>query len=437
MLRILAAVLVTITISLPAHAQIEWISWDPMTINSSRTEPLRLELKVAAASGVASVTLEYAAGGSLALVPEDGGRFVADVPADKATAGFDAEDCNRNFVGHLRLRDAARRDLGAFNAFVSILDDQIPPATVRDLANGARRTERILNVHRPALTRADVAGAVRQLYHYLPDVYDFVQIVYTLPSYPGNRYHSVVRNDVSGIGMPMVDVSASYGSRGTLLGINVYPIDTLFDAGELTFSHETGHQWINSLENEVLQPGPHWPPSSMASGIMGFNLTGGIGGEFPFVVEPSGSGEARIRPRLDPATFSDFDLYLMGLIPPEDMEEGLVLDAIPCAPCTVAARPVTIQEIIHRHGPRVPSHESSQKSFRVATIVVSRDRPLHDDELALLEHFAARGEAREPLRFASGLARGMTNPFFVATRGRATVDLRLGDLPRRRRAAGR
>lgn len=437
MLRHLSILLFTFTLCAPAQAQLDWISWDPMTIRPSRTEPLRLDVQVTPSTGIASITLEYSGGGSLDLHFEGTGRFTASVPAEKALAGFDTVDWNRNFVGFLRFRNAAGQDLGAFNAFISVLDERIPAVPVTDLPDAARRTERILNVHRPLITQREVELAVREGYDYLPDTFDFVQIVYTLPSYPGNRYHSLVRNDVTGIGQPLIDAAARYGSGGTLIGINIYPIDTLFDAGELTFSHETGHQWINSLDNEELQPGPHWPPSSMASGIMGFNLIGGIGGEFPYVVEPAGDGLARLTPRTAPAEFSDFDLYLMGLLAPSEVRDGLVLLGSPCTHCTVPARKVTIQDVIDRHGPRIPSHETAKKSFRVATIVVTRDRLLSDDEMALLEYFAARGEAREPLPFTSGLGRGVTNPFYVATRGLATVDLRLSPSTARRRAAGR
>lgn len=61
----------------------------------------------------------------------------------------------------------------------------------------------------------------------------------------------------------------------------------------------------------------------------------------------------------------------------------------------------------------------------MATIVVTRDRLLTGEELAFVEYFAARGEAREPLPYTSGFARGTTNPFYLATRGLAAVALRL------------
>ena len=57
--------------------------------------------------------------------------------------------------------------------------------------------------------------------------------------------------------------------------------------------------------------------------------------------------------------------------------------------------------------------------------------------MALLDYFAARGESTTPLPFTSGLARGTTKPFFVATRGIGSVDFRLEPTPRRRAAKRR
>ena len=133
--------------------------------------------------------------------------------------------------------------------------------------------------------------------------------------------------------------------------------------------------------------------------------------------------------------FSDLDLYLMGLLPPSAVAPGIVIQGSGCNDCTVPASPITIADVIAANGPRVPDSTQSQKSFRVATVVISRDRLLNDEELAVLEYFAARGESDEILPYASGLAHGTTKPFFLATRRQASVDLRLELPPPRRRSA--
>ena len=414
-----------------AHAQVDWILWDPTTIRSDRTTPVRLELQ--AASNVAAVRIDFAATGSQTLTPMGSGRFTANVAAAPLLFDYKADDVHRNFVGFIRLLDASSAVIASFNAFVNVIDANIPAVQVTTRDSGARQTRRILNLHRPLIGANDVRNAILQFYSYFPDQFDFVQVVFTLPNYPANRYHFGVRNDVSGIGLNLYNNTSQYGSAGRLLGVNVYPIDYFFDAAETAFSHETGHQWINFLKHPKMLPGPHWPPSTMATGVMGFNIPGSnVGGEFNFAIEQVSAGTYRTTNSAATKEFSDFDLYVMGLLPASQVAPGIVLDGAACHNCTISGSQFTVQDLINSGGPRLPSSTDSQKSFRVGTVVISRDRLLTDDEMAVLEFFAARGEARTTLPFSAGLAKGTTKPFYLATRGLATVDLRLTQSTKRR-----
>jgi len=416
---------VALLVCASAEAQIEWITWDPMAIRASRTEPVRLDVQYAGATASTALRLDLAAGGAITLTAMGAGRFTTNVPAASALFDFKADDVNRNFVGFLRTLGAGGTVVSTYNLFINVLDSSIGAVAVKSRPNDARQTARILNLYRPTIGR-NSQTATQQFYAYFADDFDFVQVIFALPGYPDNRHHIVVRNDISGIGLAPSNATSFYGSAGRLLGLNVYPLDSLFDAGESAFSHETGHQWINYLDNPRLQPGPHWPPSTMATGIMGFNIAGSnVGGNFPWVVEPAGTGFARTTTRQSDPEFTDFDLYLMGLIPPSAVGEALLLDGTPCHNCTVPATKLTINDVLNQHGPRLPAWPNAKNAFRVATVVITRDRLLNDDEMALLEFFAARGEARITLPYTSGFARGTTKPFYLATRGLATVDLRL------------
>jgi hypothetical protein len=313
----------------------------------------------------------------------------------------------------------------------------VPAPAIRQIDTTARATPRILNLYRPNVTINDIQSAIQQFYTYYRDDFDFVQVVFALPSWPSNRYHAMVRNDVGGIGAALVNNGPSFGSAAKLKGYTVFPIDTLFDAGESTFSHELGHQWINFLKNPSLAAGsPHWPPSTMARGIMGLSIPGsGAGGDFPYKIEMTGSSTAHVTISVVTQEFDDFDLYLMGFLPPSAVSPGIVIQGSGCTDCVVSAAQVTIADVIAANGPRTPASTTSQKSFRVATVVISRDRLLNDEELTVLEYFAARGESDEILPYTSGLARGTTKPWFLATRRLASVDLRLELPPPRRRSA--
>ena len=117
----------------------------------------------------------------------------------------------------------------------------------------------------------------------------------------------------------------------------------------------------------------------------------------------------------------------MGLLPPAEVKPHFVPreDRRPCAGCdTGPVDVVTVEDVIRRHGHRLPDHTTSQKHFRMATIVVS-DRPLSTREMSFLDHFAARGEAKTPLPFSSGLVSGTSLPWFLATDSRSTLSTTL------------
>lgn len=432
-----------VLLSAPLRAQVDSDSWDVAAMRTTRTAPLRLDVHVSPTAGVTAVRLDLAAGGSVNLTPLGGGLFRGSVTPAQALFGYDANDVNRNFVGFLRILGSGGQQLATYNEFINVVDGNIPAVPVVERSATARQSTRILNLLRPAGgdLASEVQASVRQLYSYLPDDYDFVQVVFSLPESSGNRYHIGVRTDATGTGQGTANSTAAYGSAGKLLGVTVFPLDTYFDCGEHTFSHETGHQWINFLKNPALAAGsPHWPYSNLANGIMGFSIAGsGAGGTFPYTVDAAGAGQARVRiqPPSRPKTFSDLDLYLMGLLPASQVRDALVLATEPtCSDCTMPVTTVTIQDVINVNGPRLPTPATSQKAFRFATVVVTRDRLLNDDEMAFFDYFAARGEARVVLPFAAGLEQGTANPFYLATRGLATADLHLRKeaLPSKHRA---
>ncbi len=422
-----------------ANAQINWVLFDPMAIRVGRTEPAKLEVQLDTSGRggqgrvATAVRLDFAAGGSLTLTPLGSSRFSGTIAAAQLLDDYKPDDANHNFVGFIRPLDSTGQVIASYNTFINVVDASIAPVGIIARDKDARQSPRVLNLHRPLINPGDLRPAVQQFYSYFPDNFDFIQVVYTIPSYAANRYHAAIHNDVSGIGLDRFNDASQYGSAGRLQGITAFPIDSLFDAGETAFSHETGHQWINYVKHPKLMPGPHWPASTMASGVMGFNIPpSNQGGEFPYAIEPAGPGSYRVTSRPVSNEFSDFDLYLMGLIPASQVAPGVVLEGTLCTNCTMAGTTITVEDIIAVHGPRLPDASTSQKSFHVGTVVISRDRLLNDDEMALLEYFAARGEARAPLLYSSGLVKGMTKPFYGATRGLATVDLVLTVTPKRR-----
>ena len=175
----------------------------------------------------------------------------------------------------------------------------------------------------------------------------------------------------------------------------------------------------------------------MASDIMGLSIPGtGAGGNFGCKLTPEGNG-LRTAP-LSAAramSFNPLDLYMMGLMPASEVpDQWVVTDtnfgANWSTQCdgrllTSGFTRLTINDVIAANGARVPAYTATQRTFRVATVIVS-DGLLSADAMAFYDYFAQRMEARERLPIHEGFSKQPGAPFFVATGGRgaliATVD---------------
>jgi hypothetical protein len=91
-----------------------------------------------------------------------------------------------------------------------------------------------------------------------------------------------------------------------------------------------------------------------------------------------------------------------------------------------AATRLTVQDVIARVGPRVPAADAAPKRWRVATVLVTRDRLASPEAMWLYSHFALRAEGRSPVLTHPGLVTVLGMPFHVATGGRATLDTLIG-----------
>jgi hypothetical protein len=222
------------------------------------------------------------------------------------------------------------------------------------------------------------------------------------------------------------------GSAGVLKGTIQFPIDGLYDLAETAALHEIGHAFINFLSGSAMAVGiPHWPLSSAAYGIMGGSQGPSRQGvSFPYRLTPMGNGDYRAESTDRPTEFNDLELYMLGLAPASEVAAHFVFADQDQSPASGVLRgpviPFTIDSLVSRFGARDPAYPDAQSSFRVGTIVLSVGRLLTADEMAYFDHLAARGEATVPLQFTSGLARGTTKPFYVATkqRGRLVTTVR-------------
>jgi len=406
---------------------VRWFGFEPFAVNASGTEPITL--RVQTNGSPSRLELAMANGETQQLTDLGNGLYTIEVSHDAALFGYASDDVYRNFVGFLDVFDGNTR-LVRGNMFVDVYDETIREVSISDPAPDVRVSERIFNIHLPQTEPQDldVHAVIKRFYEFFPDRFDFINVV-SIPSYFGNRFFASVSNSVSGIGRAIQDFSSFYGSQGKLQGYVRFPISGYFDLASRAFSHELGHNWINFIPHPALQRVmPHWPVSTMASGIMGYQDSSNSQGlNFPYTIADRGDGTYLLIPTGNvPVKFTGLDLYLMGLRPPEQSGTYIVFENQQQSLCSycILEGPVeefSAQDVIDLLGPRQPAFPWSQSVFRVATLVVSRSRKLSDNEMYLFDYFAERGESFSELPYASGFARGRTYPFFLATDGRGIL----------------
>ena len=418
-----------------AQAQpVRWADFDPFVVPLAGEDGSELLVQTDGSLNRLELVTEK---GSRLLDSRGGGLYALDLSHEELVGGYKAPD-RQNFVGFLDLYVGETR-ISRFNMFIGILDDSIPIAPVTRIAADAQASGHVLNLFRPRADpqRPDVVEVAKAFYRYYQDAADFLAVA-SVPATNVNRTYNAISNKVKGIGFPLFNVSRTYGSRKLQGYIRVPIIVGLLDLAGSGISHEIGHRWINYLDVPELQGvRPHWPVSTLARSVMGWQLPPNFQGlQFPWQIVPVGNDEYRLEIGEPERRFHDIDLYLMGLVGLDETGEHLVFkdqgQAI-CNRCILGGPTDSfgVQDIIARYGVRKPDSRTSQRQFRLASIVVSTRRPLNANEFAYVEFFAARGESREPLHFAAGFSSGITLPFFLATGGRATLQTQLP--PRRRR----
>src|SRR5262245_37461350 len=436
--RALPTVLIVALVPWAVQAQSvnNW-SIDPLVIPAVRSAPAIIEVTVAGSP--TRVYLEFQPTNSEVDLRDDGvapdrragdAVYTASLSTTAIVAALRADDVQRVFVGFLNLMNGSTRVV-RLNIFASVYSGAVPAVPISPLSGIAQSTSRLVNIVDPDyLADSNTPRVVRTFYQYFPDDFDFLNII-TIPSRSQNRSHQPVRNDVAGIGASRFDNSRNYGSGGRLQGINFFPIDAFFDGASTGYNHEIGHQWISYLNFPPLSSGlPHWPYSSLGGGVMGISIAGtNVGGNFSCTVVQD-NGVIRLLPRPEEPVFADLDLYLMGLVGPDQVGDAIVFDdqnaarTLGCSGQTFGGpvQRVSVQSVIGQVGPRLPASANAQRNFRIATIIVSRDALVSAEAMWLYSWLAARAEGRSPVPVHEGFSKVIGKPFFVATGGRATLD---------------
>ncbi len=419
----------------PDSLGMEWYSWEPRVIAADATDSV--SLTVVAEGNPTAVKIALLGGGSVSLDAVGNSTYRVTLNATQVLGGYQSGDAH-SVVGFLDLYEGSQRALRG-NLIVNVRNTTMPDVLVNVLSADMQASPHVVNMRHDDLYLGSAVPPeiLLRLYQFFGDDFDFVSVVEQVAS-TSNRFFMGVRNDIRGLGKPIYDNGALYGSSNRLQGIIHYPVDYYFDLAETASVHEIAHRWINSLSLPTLAQGrPHWPISDLAYGIIGYSSPiNRQGMEFPFSLVEQPSGDYLVQNRGPAGEFNDLELYLMGMISKDEVSEHFVFQdqnqfdqlhhgSILKAPVDW----VGIDDVISEDGTRVPAAPDAQTHFKIATIILSTGRLLDTNEMAFFDFMAARGEATSEQPFTSGLARGVTKPFFLATGGRGTLSTTVVPMP--------
>lgn len=441
-----------VTLQGPAP-QVEFFQFQPLVIRSDRTDTVIFHAKVVNTPTRVVFELNtnpfpFQQPGIDMEMRDDGmqgdrrardGIYAVMLPAAQITSGLQPDDVLRRFVGFLKVFQGTAQ-VARLNLFAEIITSEIPRLPVTRLAQDVEYTDYAVNILDPSFFSVNAQGlmfdatrTLKRFYQVFPDEFDSLNLIY-VPSYPQNRVRVALKNDVQGIGQQLFNNTSFYGSAGRLLGFSIFPSSNFFDGAESGYQHELGHQWINYLSFSPLDSGrPHWPLSSLATGIMGWSdPVTKQGFDFPCQLVRE-SGGVRLVPRDGAPVFTDLDLYLMGLLPQDQVGDHLVFSdqrqaaMLPCNNQVYTGQMLTVRvaDVVRATGRRTPDATSSLKRFNIGTILVSMDALLDEDALAFYGFFANRAEETREVPSHVGLLKNSAKPFAITTRGLGAIDSRI------------
>ena len=251
--------------------------------------------------------------------------------------------------------------------------------------------------------RLDLPALLRTFYQSHPDRFDAVYVWadFDYDNGLGIARSFNIRNNISGIGLKIVDRGAVYGSPDRLATIITMGNEADWPASPdahvvglnsavSIVCHELGHRWLayvrfvgqDTVSNDLLgRDNSHWSflvdtrtnDKGDFSSLMEGNAWRDTGGNTFTTIEAAVN------------YFSALDQYLMGLRPAEDVGDISYLDAGEALKAflrekspatgfslTAARKTISLDRIVEREGPRVPDASRSQKEFRVGHILLTR-----------------------------------------------------------------
>jgi hypothetical protein len=294
--------------------------------------------------------------------------------------------------------------------YLRLAPTNLPAVRIARVSESIQYTSHVVNIVVPGFGDGyvdddlgfDFAAVTTKFYQYFEDSYDSIAIVPQdtfVASY--GAFHRNVQNAVRGIGLPLFDESASYGSQSHRLR-SVELFNNFALGRNESSSHEIAHQWGSYIDwtrlTGIARAG-HQPTSHDPLWASGETLTGAVLTPFRRVRRSAAGWE--IERTAAPVRFHPYTLYAMGLIGKESVPEITLFsqqdqfDASassspdPGRAVIGATRTATIFNVIGMMGERSGPVDSE---WHRATVIVSRDVPLSELEMRYWTFIARRLE---------------------------------------------
>ncbi|MCB0277984.1 MAG: hypothetical protein KDD94_00675 [Calditrichaeota bacterium] len=320
-----------------------------------------------------------------------------------------SSDLYKPLIGHVMT------PYGSKNIQAEVWDDQIPLETPVMISETIQKMSHIVNIVGKNQSISSDYFYIKEFYKHFSDSYQFINIIFdgiTSQMTMGNP----VQNHILGIGLSDFSDSAQLGSSHLEYVVR-YPNSHYFDGASKNYVRNLGLRWTETIEA--------WPLSDLIKGITGYPYYPAA--QLELVADGDESWKMVLSD--EPAQFTDVELYFMGLISTDDvsnhfifsntLEKKEINDAI-----NDPADTLKIDDILTTYGPRYPGYLDSEKIFGVATIIVSRNL-LSAKELSFYNQLSKRSELEESTLSRIGIGTLQSNPFFVATGGRAKIDAKI------------
>lgn len=236
--------------------------------------------------------------------------------------------------------------------------------------------------------RQQISDISNIIYKHLDDEFDFIVLTTQDPKASGG-YAGIyvgVQNNIQGIGTPQYDYTSGFGSNGKLQGVIHLSSSTNMNMGPGL--HELMHRW-GSYIDILGDSGSHWGASDVGGQLGGWKPGSlkSLGNNQYSALHPVPDNKIKMSWGLNAnggnrVAFSDLELYLMGLIPKDQINRDFVkangfqwVDRSKGVFEASSLTSISINDITTKYGERVPSHQHSQKKFNILYVVLS-DRPL-------------------------------------------------------------